>query len=414
MDRRGVAMIALLVCFGFGCGAGTDSVIQSPSGIPFLSLADIENSTPQIAMQPVPEYEPDQVILISSALLQQYQGEGLLRSILLAGAPEVWIFSPLHADTPESPFPGVEGLEPDLQQRLRWVGAPGHKSLAVWARDWGPIVGRTPNGQLAFADFQYYARMDREDGAPLRLSRLTGLPRIPIPLFGEGGNFMVNGSGDCFMTSQLIDANLQDLVPADFGRYAESIKRVASNRLGCQRLHLLPRLPQEATGHIDVWAKVLNNRVIAVNQLRPDIVSRFHGVTRLQMEKMSRFLDNQALAIGQLGFDVWRLPMPAPLGKKGRKLVRSYSNALVVNQTMLTPRFKATPLAEEVMTDGELQAYENEVMQLFEKAGYTTEFVNSDRLVRDGGAIHCATVQVGNRDSLTAALPPYSYSNPIQ
>ena len=196
---------------------------------------------------------------------------------------------------------------------------------------------------------------------------------------------------------------------------------------GCTKVTIFPRMPYEGTGHIDMWAKFLDNDTVMVNELRQEIVDLewYTDEERGKVKEIQAYLEARSSDIRNLGFKLIRIPMPAPVfsyyaytDATQKKLVqypdvfRSYTNSITVNGTAVTPRYQAIdangglfdaatnvrigsmPIKEAYPDAALVQSYEDEARAAYESLGYRMNFVTVDNLISIGGAVHCVTMQI--------------------
>src|SRR5262245_42933093 len=202
------------------------------------------------------------------------------------------LLSIAHADLPVY----VLATPKDARSRefdrwLRRVPFAGLVSIDLdtpWIRDYGPLEVVRPRG-ISWLDLSY-APDDRpfDDAVPTLLGEVfeTSNQREQLPL--DGGGIISNGTGLCGITEasfQPLGVDTSD--PEQVERFLETI--------GCRTLALLPELPSESTGHVDMVAQFLapNKVAIAVPTRRspPEV--------RLALERARQALELAAVAHGQ-------------------------------------------------------------------------------------------------------------------
>lgn len=343
-----------------------------------------------------------------------------------------------HIDDPE--LVDLKEATEGFHDRIRFIET--HREIeGVWARDWAPLQAVNNKGEKILLDFNYYKQSPAADLVPSIIAAASPQShRLSVPVYNEGGNFMVNSRGVCMMTTRVVGANSnlnkydrpddKDLTETEIIDYYQ---RYA----GCKEVHIFPRMPLEATGHIDMFAKYLNDDTIIVNE-----------ISDLQLEKVKdarekkaatnikAYLDDMALGIQGLGFKLIRLPMPIPQFRPDTPdfaspyVIRTYSNSLIINrqdkkvaivprysQAILTPFESSLHSPAIVHTEEEfmelamkdptkiydryenysdhdsISSYEDAVREAYAQAGYETVFIASDELIKHNGSIHCATMQ---------------------
>jgi agmatine deiminase len=267
----------------------------------------------------------------------------------------------------------VIAADPQELDEVRWHLEDARVDLAavdileiplesIWMRDYGPIVLRRGDGARRMMDPSYPYRY-HDDEAPQELAkRLWGTSAVRVPLIIEAGNLLSNGRGVCVATSQAI-AN-------DYFRYSRRhVQRILRRHLGCQRLVVLPAIPGERTGHVDMFVALTGANSALVGQYR-----------RRTNPKGARALDRAAYRLRKVGFRVTRIPMPEV--KKG--VYRTYTNLLILNRTVLVPVYQQD------------RRWERRALTVLRSAfpGRHIVPIVSDELIEVEGALHCIGMNV--------------------
>ncbi len=348
------------------------------------------------------EYAPVQGVVISLPLLKEYGRAQMAADILHSSVDSLWITVPQsfseELDGPS--FSELRSLAGQDFSKVKLVRQSVAGSLTVWARDWAPLSAKTDDGTLRLLDFNYYADRPADDATARSLLPLLPVERVSVPVYNEGGNFMSNSLGACFMTTRVTDANASKDRNDDMILSANDVKTYYRNFAGCKQVQIFPRMPYEGTGHIDMWAKFLNDKTVLVGELREELFSlpMLKKNDSNQTTVLRNYLNERAKDIEDMGYTVVRVPMPAPIFRGG-DVFRSYTNSLTVNGNVLVPRY-VKPAYEDLGVDGEyedaklLASYEKEVEQAYASQGFHVYWVESDALIAQGGAVHCTTMQI--------------------
>lgn len=76
---------------------------------------------------------------------------------------------------------------------------------------------------------------------------------------------------------------------------------------------------------------------------------------RSRVREVQSYLEARASEIAAMGYEVIRIPMPAPVfTAKGKSMFRSYSNSLLVNETAMVPRY-LTPAKSRLASRGQIR-----------------------------------------------------------
>ncbi|KPJ54219.1 hypothetical protein AMJ39_01325 [candidate division TA06 bacterium DG_24] len=248
---------------------------------------------------------------------------------------------------------------------------------SIWIRDYGPWFIWDGDGGYGIVDLIYNRPRPLDDLIPQVIGDAWDIPVYEPTLVHAGGNFMVDGIGTG-MSSELIYEENPGLTPAE-------IDSVIEYYLGCEQFLVLPRMYGEYTGHIDIWAKILNDHTVMVGEYPP-------GNPNYQ-----RLNDNAATIASTQNlngeyYDVVRIPMPPDPPPNDYP---TYLNSLFVNSKVLVP------VGYDV-------AYDDSAMTIYENALPDRDIIGIDcaAMIGWGGAVHCITMQVPSRSPVTIDLVP--------
>jgi agmatine/peptidylarginine deiminase len=369
------------------CGSGAKSQLDG-----HYEEATANSMAAYRGQQIVPaEYAKSDAVIVSSELVSSYGREDLVKAILDAGAKKVWVtVSRGSGQTPQSStFSRLRQILGTNINKVQVVEQKDSGSVTVWARDWAPLSALTSDNQLRLLDLNYYPRRPADDATARSFAGLTGTPRVSVPVYNEGGNFMNNNRGECMMTTRVTDANADVFKTGDMVLDAEDIRQYYGEFAGCARTMIFPRMPTEGTGHIDMWGKFLNDDTVIVGQISDETLSYANSSNRSLALQIQRFLEARASDIAELGYNVVRIPMPIP----SANLYRSYTNSLLLNGTAIIPQYVRSNLGSYA-DQSLLSSYEAEVRRVYQSLGYKVVFIPSDEMIATGGAVHCVTMQI--------------------
>lgn len=431
-------------------------------------------------------------VAISSTLVstpdegvELYTKTNLATSILKAGAGLTIMVGKDHPGNIDSPdLKEFKQATKGFHDRIRFVKTR-HAAPGIWARDWAPLLALNEIGEKILLDFNYYRTRAIDDNGPTILAESSPQSkRLSVPVYNEGGNFMNNARGVCMMTSRVIIANTDlnesvligkdgnpipyessedsrgDTRRDEAGRSTvtgseyydlDDVKRVRlddkdltkeeiidyyKRYAGCKEVHIFDKMPIEDTGHIDMFAKFLDDDTILINEISAKQIDQIKDAKEKKAAKeMKDYLDKTTKQISSLGFKLLKVPMPVPQVRTqsfdtyehDSFVTRSYTNSLIINRggkkVALVPRYtkaRVKPLesstrSRRLATDWEqldkldpiqqkkrqenysdhdlIAGYEKATREAYKKAGYETVFIDSDDLISDGGAVHCVTMQ---------------------
>jgi agmatine/peptidylarginine deiminase len=378
-----------------------------------------------------PEYKPTQAVIISDRLMADGSGLPLLQA-LMQSKSEIWMLGTdanLAAQTQQT-----------LQQSLSPLGIfPLPQKFytmrlatdSIWSRDYGPLATLPtadysgPKVDYKLLNSFYYPDRRSDDRVPASLSRILNSPLGPLTqktvftsqlsLALEGGNLMCTEK-NCFSSSSVIAHNLgQSFRNGRKLNSEEDIKAEFASQIS-QKSHFVPAMPGEATGHIDMWAKFLDDKTLVIHQLTEATINQVPLEDQAQAREIQAFLEMQATGLDANGehvpeslytqasqeipdLKILRIPMPAPMMYQDALLVRSYTNSLLVNGNVLLPQYRILPENRAYPDASQLSSYEQTVSQTYQAAGFQVKLIPSDNWIVSGGAVHCVTMQIPKTDT---------------
>ncbi len=240
----------------------------------------------------------------------------------------------------------------------------------MWARDYGPLVVRRPNGDAVLLDAVYDSDRPLDDRVPTTLASRLSKDRMAVPLPLEGGNLLTNGRGLAIVAGKhWIE---EDFGPGGKARYVAALKHY----YGFDDVLVLESLIDEPTGHVDMFATFTSADTILVGSYREDEDPDNAAV----LNRNAASLQCARTSGGPL--KVHRIPMPPRDGE----LWRSYTNAVYVNGAVLVPVYPGVdPSGRRV------------AMETFRRAlpGWDIIGMDASDVIQSGGAFHCLTMNLG-------------------
>lgn len=422
-----------------------------------------EDAARIIAKKPhiLPEYELTERVIIGLDLVSDYgfHNTDLPKSILDAGADILIIGSEMSSDGLESPM--LENFSKKMaayKARINVLASDMPMFPTTWARDWAPITAKAEDQKRVLLDFNYYNERPTDDYAPTLIAlKNKEVERLSVPLYLEGGNLLATRDGMCLTTERTIEANSalpkayivdengmvlgeegsapvlekQKIVHGYryFDRYGvpkirtdeisltrTEISDLLKKSAGCKQVVIVPKMPYETTGHIDMWAKALSDKIMLVSAIDSEVINRLKDKKLKSVAtEVADYLDLRAEELSDLGFEVVRIPMPVPHFKNASSLesgkeeygFRSYTNSLILSthqgRSILVPHYeKGRPTQARGSEEKDfpypdqdhLVAMEQKVTTTYSKFGFKVISVRADELLAYGGAIHCATMQL--------------------
>lgn len=237
----------------------------------------------------------------------------------------------------------------------------------VWMRDFGPsCLVDTDARRAAIAVNPYAPRADAylkgNNEMALVFARTAGLPAYRLPLLVEGGNLVTDGRGLLLMSDSVLARNPE--------LERSSLDTIVDRQLGCSRLVLIPQLPGEVTGHLDMVVRFLDEQTVVV----AEAPSRF---------RWSRCFDAIAAQLAatrsSLGDPLRILRLPVVSTRSSRPEFWSTVNHIAVNGRIVMPFFDRE-------TDQRAQS-------VLRAAGFE-DIVSIDFRDFPVGSVHCQTKEV--------------------
>ena len=289
----------------------------------------------------------------------------------------------------------------------------------VWKRDYQPIYVRDRRGGLTA--LHYLADNPNRVGAP---SHHRGrIQERVMPLVHENGNLVTTGRY-VFVTDQILDENAEPrgerhlLEHGYRERSAGEVLRVLSRHLlrPVEDIIVLPTMPYESTGHIDLFLLPLDERTVMIPSIEERALMLITEERVRHIGQVIRvFLDEQASTLGELGLEVVRLPMiPPAIGLYPddddeaatdglfELLVFSPANALLANvagrRHVFLPGFDG--VAELPALATEAKRYTALWRETFEERGWAPHVVDASALVAYLGLFRCVTASIPEADGL--------------
>lgn len=317
-----------------------------------------ESPAPSRQVRALAEFENTEAVLIAWEDGLDSFMLGLIDEV--SRASDVWVIT-WDLNTSNTVRGRLERRGTDVS-RVKFFEFP-HESF--WTRDYGPISVVDSDGNTTFVDPKYYPQRRRDDAVPTLMSRYFNVDVARPNLATEGGNFMTNGAGVCVVTEWLLQEN-----PSLDG---SRIQQIQDQYFGCRQTLVLERLAREGTGHIDMFAKFVSENTILIGEY-DELDPQNAALLDRNVERLEEFARDNDWAL-----NIVRIPMPA--GSNG--VYRSYTNSLIVNDTVIVPIYRAD------------RRYESQALEVYRNAmpaGYSIVTVDAEDAIQLGGAVHCTTM----------------------
>lgn len=222
-----------------------------------------------------------------------------------------------------------------------------------WIRDRSPVPVRTRDGYRWIVP-TLRSKRERDDAL---FHRIIARSAERVPLAFLRGNIVAGPRGVALSTTQLLEEN---------GLGDEAALEPISRALGIRHWLIVPRFTEESTGHVDVCARFLSSRLLAVSW----------NAARAQDQAVAAAVEEQVRAAVP---DVHTIRVP--LHAQGDRYA-SLVNWIQLGRLLLVPRYTSTPTADleqaELVLRGE---------------GYRVQFIDSPT-EELGGGLHCLTASI--------------------
>ncbi len=258
--------------------------------------------------------------------------------------------------------------------RIPGVPAEKYKALdydfnSVWVRDYGPVGIDLAARTVGIVDTRYrhYRTRRADDAVPCQIADDVGATCYSTTLIDDGGNFMMDGKGNLFMTRRLYEWN---------PKYTEAqVDQMLRDYVGAKNIYAFDYAkerngtPADGTGHIDMFAKIVDECkvLVAETDAKPFATP---------LEQAAEVFANLECRPGKK-YEVYRVNGWASDG-----VWYTYTNSLIVNRVVIVPSYSGAD--NEAARQVYLQAL----------PGYDVQMLNTDASIVNGGSIHCVTKEI--------------------
>lgn len=321
---------------------------------PLISVEKSVNNVPSDFRIPA-EYEPVSAVVISwagyTSMLQK------IAQAAVKGKAYVWA-----ADGPDS----IANVPQNLYSQIK---VPIN---SVWVRDYGPFGISSSKSKIGIVDtiYRHYQYRRDDDAMPSNLAKVKNITSYPANFILDGGNFMVDSKGNLFMTKRTYIWNS--------GKSEDEINQALKQVFKVKNIYVFeyagyPGEPQDGTGHIDMFMKLLNDHTVLISTSDEEPF-------KSNSQKAIDFFKNRMAPDGQKYKIITVKGWYEKNGWYGGTWY-TYTNSLIVNDVVIIPSYSGH---EKENSDAE-QAYKKGLPNA------TIIPVNSDSSITSGGSIHCIT-----------------------
>ena len=228
------------------------------------------------------------------------------------------------------------------------------------------------------------------DSIPKVIGDRYDMKRISFPMYFQGGNIAINDQGHCLTTKHAFEENKVKHRRFDSVLTEDGVREILQRGLGCTKVIVLDTMPNEKTGHVDIFAKWLPGNKVLVSKLDLEEMPKrsFSGFENADfISKQAKFLDSVAEQLAA-DYEVIRLPTIAPyLG-----VTYSYANSLFLGNRVIFPSYVQESLDEDIKSY--FEEVEQKAIRVYAEYGFEAIAVLANKLADRNGAIHCVTMQV--------------------
>lgn len=265
-------------------------------------------------------------------------------------------------------------------QRTYFLSVPSND---CWARDHGPVTVYNQQGDAIWLNFdftgwgnKFASTLDNQiNGHLFGASMIKAKAIESLDLVLEGGAIETDGAGTLLANEHcLLHPNRNPQLDK------QQLEQLLAQLLGIEKflwLQIPPLAGDDTDGHIDTLARFTPGGAIAYVSCDDPSDPHFQPLLQLKAQ-LAAFTD-------RAGKPYPLIPLPWPAAKndsKGNRLAASYANYLIINGAVLVPTYQ---------DDNDLQA-----LEIIGTAhpGYSIIGIDCLPLIRQGGSLHCVTMQL--------------------
>lgn len=275
---------------------------------------------------------------------------------------------------------------------VEFLNAP---SNSIWIRDYaGNTVYANDVGERALVDWIYNRPRPADDLLPTYHATHLGAPlyvtnTAPADLVNTGGNFMSDGLGNAFASELILSENQAGNPYGVSAKSEEQVDQILEDYMGIDSYRKMTVLPYDGIHHIDMHMKLLDEETILVSEY-PMGIADGPQIT----ENIEYITTNFQTPFGN-NYDIRWIPAPpSPSGQHPHNggAYRTYTNAVIINKTILVPTYRPE-------VDEEALEIWRDAMPGYRVIGIDVDN-NGENLINLGGAIHCITHIIGVENPL--------------
>lgn len=228
---------------------------------------------------------------------------------------------------------------------------------SIWMRDYAPIwLQNKTDGSFVLANFpygaNYFEKHEQDDQFSSFLSRILQIPlaldfpRKQPQFYFDGGNLLVDEDHNCYTSLREDD-------------FPPEMRTSLLQQINCKEVVFLKPIPQELTGHVDTFLKILPGKKA--------LLARYSSSPFKEAMEA-----NRKLLLGR-GFQLFEIDH---IDRKDHTNW-SYLNSVIVGDKAFVPQYGFDADSAAVST--------------FKSLGFTVYPVQAEQIMRERGSLHCIT-----------------------
>jgi len=319
--------------------------------------------------------------------------QNILRQIVAVGVTECKVIIATQDEAGVSAF--LNGI--DLTNVV-FLNVP---SNSIWIRDYsGNTVYTNDVEERALVDWIYNRPRPFDNTMPSAHAAQVGVPLYITDsgandLVNTGGNFMSDGLGNAFASELVLEENAAGNPFGVTAKTEDQVDNIMENYMGISNYIKMPVLPFDGIHHIDMHMKLLNEETLLVSRYPAGVADG------PQIEaNIDYVLDNFVSPFGTPYKVEWIDAPPSEAGNYPDTggAYRTYSNALIVNKSILVPIYRPE-------VDAPALALYEELMPGYNIVGIDVDDFE-EPLIESSGALHCITHTIGVANPLLIVHQP--------
>lgn len=346
---------------------------------------------PPVSVRTAAEWEEAEYLVLTWD--PSYQN--MLRQIVAVGVTECKVIITTENEAAVAGYLSMNGI--DLTN-ITFIDTQWN---SIWIRDYsGNTVYSNDVGNRALVDWIYNRPRPFDNIMPQAHAAQAGIPLYVTDsgtsdLVNTGGNFMSDGLGNAFASELILEENSAGNPYGVTAKSEAQIDQIMLDYMGIDNYIKMPVLPYDGIHHIDMHMKLLDEETLLVSRY-PDGVADGPQIEA----NISYVLDNHLSPFGTPYEVEW---IDAPPSESGSYpdtggYYRTYSNALILNKSILVPIYRPE-------VDAPALARYQELMPGYNIVGIDVD--NDDEpLIASSGAIHCITHTIGVSEPLWIVHQP--------